>query len=150
MIWIHFLPDETVFFILKFWASLKCEVTPGLGPVDASRNPSLILSIAMDKNSLKKLFRILKWKKKRKIAHHHLQNNCCKNLEGSPKTLTLCQLCLLKHLFWCNQKYSETWLSPTARDCPNLFILSRACNNWESNSLKQIHSNQLTIIICLL
>jgi hypothetical protein len=41
-------------------------VTPSLGPVDASRNPSLTLSFAMDKNSLKELYRILNNKKEKK------------------------------------------------------------------------------------
>jgi hypothetical protein len=58
--WIHFFPEEAVFFIVMFWASLKFEMTSGLGPIDASRNPSLTFSFAVNKNSLKKLFRILK------------------------------------------------------------------------------------------
>jgi hypothetical protein len=62
MAWINFFPDETIFFVLKFWASLKFEVTPSLGPVDASRNPKLAFSFAMNKNTLKELFRILKKK----------------------------------------------------------------------------------------
>jgi hypothetical protein len=57
--WIHFFPEEAVFFIVVFWASLKFEVTSGLGPVDASGNPNLTFSFAVHKNSLKKLFRIL-------------------------------------------------------------------------------------------
>ena len=59
MAWIHFFPEEAVFFIVMFWASLKFKVTSRLGPVDAARNPSLTFSFAVHKNSLEKLFRIL-------------------------------------------------------------------------------------------
>ena len=65
MIWIDFLPDETVRFVLKFRTSLKLEVTAGLRPVDTARDPSLPFSFSVDKNSLKKLFRILKVKRKK-------------------------------------------------------------------------------------
>jgi hypothetical protein len=61
MCWVHFFPDKAIFFIIVFWAGLKFEVTASLGPVDASRNPSLTFSLAVNKNSLKKLFRILKF-----------------------------------------------------------------------------------------
>jgi hypothetical protein len=80
---IHFLPDETVFFIFKFWASLKLEETPSLGPVDTSRNPSLTLSFAMDKNSSNELYRILNNKKEIRATNHLLTlfNNCHSDFE---------------------------------------------------------------------
>jgi hypothetical protein len=59
---IHFFPDKTIFFILKFRTGLKFEVTPSLCPVHTPRNPSLAFSFTVDKNSFKKLFRILKFK----------------------------------------------------------------------------------------
>jgi hypothetical protein len=57
--WIHFFPEKTFFFVIVFWASLKLEVTSSLGPVDASGNPSLTFSPAVNKNTLKEFFWVL-------------------------------------------------------------------------------------------
>ncbi len=46
--------------------------------------------------------------------------------------------------------YSEALLKQTARDCQNLFVISRVCNNRDNNGLKQAEPNQYITIICLL